>query len=434
MLSTAAFKHPEHDIMTPSPGGPVHPPSPQALARLVDLAEDAILAVDEGQRIVLFNRGAERTFGYVADEVIGRPLDVLIPERFLAVHHQHLRAFAAGPVDARVMGERRPVHGRRKDGSEFPADVTISKFRDGGRLYLNAILRDVTERVRAEEAIRALNQELEERVKARTAELEETNRQLARKNEENETFVYSVSHDLRSPLVNLEGFSRELSLACEDVKRILTDPAMPADLRARAEAVLGQEVRESIGYIRAGVARLTGIIDALLRLSRVGRVQYEPRPVAVAPIVGRVVQSLRVTADEKGASVSVGPLPDAWTDPLVAEQVFANLIGNALHYLSPDRPGRVEVGSAPGDPGVRTYFVRDNGVGVPAAHQAQLFQAFRRLHPGLAAGEGMGLVMVRRMLERLGGRVWFESAEGEGTTFYFTLPAGPAAGRSAGAT
>jgi PAS domain S-box-containing protein len=413
----------------PGPGGPAQPPSPQALARLVDLAEDAILSVDEDQRIVLFNRGAERTFGYLADEVIGKPLDLLIPMRFLDLHHQHLRAFAAGPVDARVMGERRPVHGRRKDGTEFPADVTISKFRDGGRLYLNAILRDVTERVRAEEAIRALNQELEERVKARTAELEEINRQLARKNEENETFVYSVSHDLRSPLVNLEGFSRELALSCEEVKRVLTDPAMPPELRAKAETIVGREVAESIGHIQAGVARLTGIIDALLRLSRAGRVQYEPRPVAVGPIVDRVVQSLRVTADQKGAVVTVDPLPDAWADPQAVEQVFANLIGNALNYLDPSRPGRVEVGSAADAPGLRTYSVRDNGVGIPAAHQAQVFQAFRRLHPGHAEGEGMGLVMVRRMLDRLGGRVWFESAEGVGTTFYFTLPAGPPVGR-----
>jgi PAS domain S-box-containing protein len=413
----------------PGPGGPAQPPSPQALARLVDLAEDAILSVDESQRIVLFNRGAERTFGYVADEVIGKPLDLLIPERFRGVHHQHMRAFAESPVDARVMGERRPVHGRRKDGTEFPADVTISKFHDGGRLYLNAILRDVTDRVRAEEAIRSLNQELEDRVKARTAELQEANRQLARKNEENETFVYSVSHDLRSPLVNLEGFSRELVLACEEVKRILTDPAMPADLRAKAEAVMGRDVPESIGYIQTAVARLTGIIDALLRLSRLGRVQYEPQPVAVAPIVDRVVQSLRGTTDQKGAAVEVGPLPDAWADPQAVEQVFANLIGNALNYLDPGRPGRIEVGSAAGAPGLRTYSVRDNGVGIPTAHQAQVFQAFRRLHPGHAEGEGMGLVTVRRMIERLGGRVWFESAEGVGTTFSFTLPAGPPAGQ-----
>jgi PAS domain S-box-containing protein len=400
----------------------------------VDLAEDAVISVDEDQRIVLFNRGAERTFGYVADEVIGKPLDLFIPVRFLDVHHQHLRTFAAGSVDARVMGERRPVHGRRKDGSEFPADVTISRFRDGGRLYLNAILRDVTERVRAEDAIRGLNQELEARVQARTADLEEANRQLARKNDENETFVYSVSHDLRSPLVNLEGFSRELALSCAEVKQVLTDPAMPPELRARAEAILGREVAESIGYIQAGVARLTGIIDALLRLSRFGRVHYEPRHVPVGPIVERVVQALRLTADQKGATVTVGPLPDVWADPLAVEQAFANLIGNALNYLSPNRPGRVEVGSQAAEPGLRAYFVRDNGVGIPAGHQAQIFQAFRRLRPELAPGEGMGLITVRRMLERLGGRIWFESAEGKGSTFYFTLPAGPTAGHPAGAS
>jgi PAS domain S-box-containing protein len=413
---------------TPGTGGPTPPFSPEAFARLVDLAEDAIVSVDADQRIVLFNRGAERTFGYLTDEVVGRQLDLLIPARFGEVHRLHMRAFAATPVDARVMGERRPVHGRRKDGTEFPAEVTISKFREGGRLFFNAILRDVTERQRAEDAIRALNQELEARVKARTAELEEANRQLARKNEENEAFVYSVSHDLRAPLVNLEGFSKELALACQDVKRLLTDPGLPPAVRDRAEAVFGQDVAESMTFIHAAVARLSGIIDALLRLSRAGRVQYEPKLVALGPIVDRVVQSLRATAERKGVTVTVGDLPDAWADPAAAEQVFANLIENALNYLDPARPGRVEVGSVPGEPGVRTYFVRDNGLGIPAAYQAQMFQAFRRLHADLAPGEGMGLVTIRRVLDRLGGRIWFESDEGVGTMFYFTLPTGtPAA-------
>jgi signal transduction histidine kinase len=311
--------------------------------------------------------------------------------------------------------------------------VTISKFHDGTRLFFNAILRDVTQRQRAEDAIRALNQELEARVKARTAELEEANRQLARKNEENEAFVYSVSHDLRAPLVNLEGFGKELSFACQDVKRLLTNPAMPPGLRAEAEAIFGRDVAESMTFIHAAVGRLSGIIDGLLRLSRAGRVPYDPRPVDPGPIVDRVVQSLRLTAEAKGAAVTVGPLPAAWADPQAVEQVFANLIGNALSYLALDRPGRVEVGAAPGaELSERVYYVRDNGVGIPAAHQAQVFQAFRRLHAGLAPGEGMGLALVRRVLDRLGGRIWFESAEGSGTTFYFTLPAGPTAGEPTG--
>lgn len=417
-------------MMQQPPAGDPPAVSPDALARLVDLAEDAIISVDADHRIVLFNRGAERTFGYLADEVLGRSFDILIPARYAGGHRQHVEVFGAGPVDARAMGERRPVHGRRKDGTEFPADVTISKFRDGDRLLFNAILRDVTERQRAEDAIRHLNQELEARVKARTADLEEANRQLARKSEENEAFVYSMSHDLRAPLVNLEGFGKELALSCQDVKQLLTDPAMPTDLRRKTEAIFEQDVAEAMSFIHAAVARLGGIIDALLRLSRAGRVQYEPRAVAVGPIVDRVVRSLRVTIEEKGAAVTAGPLPDAWADPQAVEQVFANLIGNALNYLDPARLGRVEVGAAAGgDPAERTYFVRDNGLGIPAAYQGQVFQAFRRLHADRAPGEGMGLVLIRRVLDRLGGRIWFESAEGAGATFFFTLPAGPPAGQ-----
>lgn len=409
-----------------SPGNA--PLSPETFGQLVNLAEDGIITVAEDQTIILFNRGAEKAFGYRAEEVIGRPLGILLPGKYAGAHPAQMRQFAASPVQSRQMGERSWVHGRRKDGTEFPAEVTISKFRNDGRLFFNAILRDVTERVRADEAIHTLNRELEARVQARTAELQETNRQLARKNEENETFVYSVSHDLRSPLVNLQGFSRELAASCDAVRRVLADPSVPADVRAKAETLLAQDITESIGYIQAAVIRLTGITDALLRLSRVGRVHYEPRTVSVAGVVDRVVQTARKTIGEKGAAVEVGPLPDAWADPMAVETTFANLIGNALNYLAPGRPGRVEVGAVAGEPGANTYFVRDNGVGIAAAYQPQIFQAFRRLHPTLAAGEGMGLITVRRVLDRVGGRIWFESAEGSGTTFYFTLPAGEAAG------
>jgi signal transduction histidine kinase len=147
----------------------------------------------------------------------------------------------------------------------------------------------------------------------------------------------------------------------------------------------------------------------------------------VAAVVRRVVDALRGTAAERKAEVVVGDLPRAWGDPTAVEQVFANLVGNALNYLDPARPGRVEVGAAAdaGD-GRRTYFVRDNGVGLPEAHLPKLFQAFQRLHPDKAPGEGMGLAIVRRILERLGGAIRAESAPGVGTAFYVTLPAGPA--------
>lgn len=397
--------------------------SPEALKRLVNLAEDGIISVTADQKIVLFNRGASHQFGYTPEEAIGMSLGELIPTPNREAHKQLVESFPHDVRATRAMAERRRVYGHRKDGSTFPAEVSISKFIDQGKLYLNAIVRDVTERVRIEEEILGLNRELEQRVRLRTAELQESNLPLARKNEENETFVYSVSHDLRSPLVNLEGFSRELGVTCTTLKSLIQSHELPESLRNQALELIDQDMPESIHYIHTAVSRLSGIIDALLRLSRAGRVNYEAKRVPVGKVVERVVQALRVTADAKKANVRLEPLPDAWADPLAVEQIFANLIGNALNYLSPDRPGEVVVGGdLDTNVGLSRYFIRDNGVGIQPQHSAQIFQAFRRLNPALAPGEGMGLVIVRRILDRIGGEIDFQSEYGQGTTFTLTLP------------
>lgn len=399
--------------------------SPERLAEILDVAEDGIITVDAQQRIVLFNRGAANLFGYHPSEVLGQPLDLLIPTRFRGTHSDDVKAFAAGPVAARPMGLRRVVTGLRKDGTEFPAEVTICKLVAEGDLLLTAIVRDAVERKKYETALLQLNQELEERVRQRTSELAERNLQLMQKTEENEMFVYSVSHDLRSPLVNLEGFSQELQLAVNDLATLLSDDRIPSDIRSRAKELLSSGIEESVGFIRTAVNRLGRIIDALLRLSRAGRVEYRLQLVDVQLVAQRVVDSLRSTAAAHKAEVVIGTLPPAWGDPDAVEQILANLVSNALKYLDPARPGRVEIGSPPpsADQKTLTYFVRDNGVGIPAAYSTKLFQAFQRLHPDKAPGEGIGLAIVRRVLERLGGTIAVESRAGEGTIFTFTLPA-----------
>jgi PAS domain S-box-containing protein len=391
-------------------------------AGILDVAEDGIITIDDRQDVVLFNRGAEKIFGYMRADVLGKHLEMLLPQRFAAGHRDQVDEFARSSVVSRNMGERREVYGRRKSGEEFPADVSISKMLVDGRKYFTAIVRDVTQRRQAEDAIRRLNQELEQRVVERTAALTEANRQLLRKSEENETFVYSVSHDLRSPLVNLEGFSQELRTVSAGLVKVLADPTISAPVRERVSHLLNRDMAESLDYIETAVARLSRIIDALLRLSRAGRVEYRPQVVDLNDVLRKIIGALHGTIQERRAEVVVAALPTAWGDPVALEQVFANLVGNALNYLAPDRRGRVDVGALESSAGERTYFVKDNGLGIPAGYLPQLFQAFRRLHPDVTGGEGMGLAIVRRIIERHGGRIWAESESGKGTTFYVTLP------------
>ena len=262
----------------------------------------------------------------------------------------------------------------------------------------------------------------------RAAELAKTVESLRQQTQENEMFVYSVSHDLRSPLVNLQGFSKELEHACRDLEGLIEDPRVPDDLRARGKEVIALDVSDSLKFIKTAVSRSSAIIDALLRLSRAGRVEYRLQAVDVPTILQRVVDAMHGTIRDRSAEVVVGDLKPAWGDPTAVEQVFGNLVGNAVNYLDKSRAGRVEVGmlngGRPDDLGLRTYYVKDNGLGIPAAYLGKVFVAFQRLHGSVAEGEGIGLALVRRVVERHGGRVWVESTEKVGTTFYVALPIG----------
>ena len=275
---------------------------------------------------------------------------------------------------------------------------------------------------------RADKQALEQQAAA----LSTANESLRQQTRENEMFVYSVSHDLRSPLVNLQGFSNELVHAGADLRRAVNDERVPLDVRQRVQQTLDLDVGDSIKFIQSAVTRSAAIIDALLRLSRAGRVEYRLQTVDVTGVVRRVLDAMNNTIAGKRAEMVVNPLAECWGDPTAVEQIFGNLIGNAVNYLDPNRPGRIEVGMtddgrAAAD-GLRTYYVRDNGLGIPAAYLGKVFVAFQRLHGEVAKGEGIGLALVRRVVERHGGRIWVESIEGVGTTFYVALPAGdPAA-------
>ncbi len=280
-----------------------------------------------------------------------------------------------------------------------------------------------SEQRRAEDALHRAHHQLEGRVQERTAE-------LARQNQEVEAFVYIVSHDLRAPLVNLQGFAKELHLGCRKLSETLGGAPLPPELERKIESILQEDVAGAARYITAGASKIERLIEALLRLSRSGREQYRSEAVDVEALVEATMTSLRKSIESSGARVTVArPLPEAFGDATAIEQVFANLIGNALHYLMPGRPGVIEIGGEAQD-AVVSYWVRDNGVGLSEAAQLRLFQVFQRFHPDLAPGEGMGLAIAKRVVERHGGRIWAESEEGAGTTFRLSLPAAAPGGES----
>jgi signal transduction histidine kinase len=365
------------------------------------------------------NPEASRLLGVSLDEAAGQTVAAVFP----AIPDEQLRRYetvaATGVADD--LGEFRY-------GDERVADRwwSVQAFPLPDRC-VGVAFRDVSVRKQAEAEVARLNVELEDRVRIRTAELAEVNQDLVQKNAENEMFVYSVSHDLRSPLVNLQGFSKELDKAGRTLGTLFEEPEVPEPIRDRGRELLAGKFAKSVGFIQTAVLRLSGIIDALLRLSRAGRVEYRWEVVDVSHVVGRVVTAMHATVVEKGAIVNANGLPPAWGDQSAVEQIFANLIGNALAYLDPSRPGRIEVGYLPAGPDekAQTYFVRDNGLGIPETHQAKIFQVFQRAHPSVAKGEGLGLAIVSRVAERHRGRTWVESRAGEGSTFFVSLPVPP---------
>ena len=392
-------------------------PDADTLRLLVDSTTDyAIFLLDPQGYVASWNTGAQRIKGYAAQEIVGRHFSVFYTADATQrkwPEHELIEATRVG----RFEDEGWRV---RKDGTRFFANVVITALRDSEGILRGfaKVTRDISERKANEQRIERLTQELEGRV----VELATTNRELEQKSAENESFVYSVSHDLRSPLVNLQGFSHELALSSAALEALLARPDVPDDIRQQAQTQIRGELAESIRYIHDAVRHLGRIIDGLLRLSRVGRVEYESEDVDVNVVVSEILAAMHTSVLSSGGQVIVRPLPDVKGDRNAIGQIFANIVGNALKSFDQSREGCIEIFATGDTPPV--FAVRDNGIGIPLEYQSRLFQVFQQVHSSQLRGEGMGLAIVRRIIERHGGRIWFESSPGEGTTFFFTLEAG----------
>ncbi len=349
---------------------------------LAATANDAILSADRHGNITYFNPGAERIFGFASDEVIGRSLTALMPERFRDAHRTGLARYVA-TGEARVIGKTVELAGRRKDETEFPLELSLASWTQGAEVAFTAIIRDITARKEAEDTLRRY-----------ASQLEVANQEL-------EAFCYSVSHDLRAPLRSLDGFSQAL---LDDYRDRLDDTG-----------------RDFLQRVRAASQRMGTLIDDLLSLSRVTRGEVQVEEVDLSALAAAAAADLKKTDPARDVTFAIAPHLVVRADAGLMRIVLQNLLGNAWKFTGKRSSARVEVGSMAHD-GRRAFFVRDDGAGFDMAYAAKLFGAFQRLHAAAEfPGSGIGLATVQRIIHRHGGQVWAEGAPDRGATFYFTL-------------
>jgi PAS domain S-box-containing protein len=377
--------------------------SKERLRAILEAAVEGIITIDERGVMESVNPAAEELFGYKAADVIGKNVSLLMPSPYREEHDSYLANYLR-TGHARIIGIGREVVGQRKDGSVFPMDLAVSEVKLADKRLFTGFVRDITERKRAEEKL---------------AELAQT---LAEKNKELETVVYVASHDLRSPLVNVQGFSRELATACERLHQLLGRAKDLDVLRSELETILSEDVPEAIQFIQAGVAKMDSLLSGFLRFSRLGRAAIKIERLPMSAMLNDIAQAMKFQIQRSGAKLQIEDLPDCLGDATQVNQVFSNLLDNAIKYLDPSRSGVVSVtGSV--DDGRAVYAVQDNGIGIAPEHQGKVFEIFHRLNPGSGSGEGLGLTIAQKILERQDGRIWVTSEPGKGSTFFVSLPA-----------
>ncbi len=364
----------------------------QKFRSLLEAAPDAMAVVDGEGNMVLVNARVEKVFGYRRQDLLGKPIAILVPEQKTALFHEPRR---------RPPGADLELYGVRKDGTQFPVEISLSPLETEEGLLVTAAIRDVTARKKADQEIRELNASLEQRVSARTAELLHSNEALRKSNDDLNQFAYAASHDLQEPLRVVALYSQIL--------------------QKKYGGQLDGQADQYISYIVSGAHRMESLLTDLLAYSQVGSSGEGPAGwVNCSDALRKVLLNLQASIDQTEATVTSGPLPTIHAHEIRLVQLLQNLVGNALKYRRDERPHvRLEAQRRDND---WLFSVQDNGVGIRPEYRQQIFGIFKRLQGNTLPGTGIGLAICERIVKSYGGQIWVDSTLGEGSTFYFTVP------------
>jgi two-component system sensor kinase FixL len=363
---------------------------------LLESAPDAMVIVDADGKIVLVNTQTEKLFGYGREELLGQPVEVLVPEPMRAKHVQQRNGYLANRV-ARLMGLGLNLYGIRKDGSQFPVEISLSPLEAEEGLLVSAAVRDISERKQAQERLEAFAE------------------QLRRSNRELEQFASVAAHDLQEPLRKIQAFGDRLKSKCEEA--------------------LGDQGRDYLERMQSAAARMQNLIDDLLAFSRVTTKRKPFQPVDLGQVVKEVISDLEGRIQQTCGQVEVAAMPTVDADLLQMRQLFQNLMSNGLKFRRTEEPPVVKIEAKilgemdrpfngfGHDCPLCQITVQDNGIGFEEKYLDRIFEVFQRLHGRQEyEGTGMGLAICRKIAERHGGTITARSQPGTGATFIVTLP------------